>query len=69
VANGLILLVKGHMKKWEREQARGHNWRMPGWLMKSNVTTYSDIHIYLMVYPSNQIIPAERKWLPALFAI
>ena len=25
VANGLILLVKGHMKKWEREQARGHN--------------------------------------------
>ena len=25
VSNGLILLVKGHMKKWEREQARGRN--------------------------------------------
>jgi hypothetical protein len=25
VSNGLILLIKGHMKKWEREQARRHN--------------------------------------------
>ena len=24
VSNGLILLVKGHMKKWEREQSRNH---------------------------------------------
>jgi len=25
VPNGLILMVKGHMKKWEREQARTHH--------------------------------------------